>query len=99
MTDAARALLQTKGQTEYRDCQISYYTYTMFEYPGSFKIGVNVYIQAEHNDLIKTLVLDKEFPSENAAIDFGVDEAKKYIDKYYTQVKNPALKSDSNLSN
>ena len=99
MTNAARALLQTKGQAEYRDCQISYYTYTMFEHPGTFKIGVNVYIQPEHNNVIKTLVLDKEFASETAAIDFGVDEAQKYIDKYYTQGKNPALKSDSNLNN
>lgn len=92
MTNAARALLMSEGKTDYRSCQVFYYTYSMFDKPNKFKIGVNVHMQSHENNTIKTLVLDDEFDMENAAINFGIDQAKKNIDKCYELGKISASK-------
>ena len=95
MTNVAKALLQTEGKTEYRGCQVAYYTYTLFEHPNSYKIGVNVHIQSEQSDWTKTLVIDQEFDTESAAINFGIEQAKKKIDNYYLMGKIPAAKPNT----
>lgn len=92
MTNAASALLKNEGDTAYRDCKVTYYTYTMFERPNFYKVGVSVHIQSPQGIWIKTLPLDQEFNDEKSAINFGIDEAKKNIDKYYSLGKIPVIK-------
>lgn len=96
MTNAARALLKSEGKTDYRGCQVFYYTYAMFDKPSKFKIGVNVHMQSHQNLIIKTLVIDDEFDMESAAINFGIDQAKKNIEKYYELGKISANKATIN---
>lgn len=93
MTYAAKALLKSEGKTDYRGCNISYYTYSMLDKPNVFRIGANVHIQAPQNIYTKTLAIDNEFNTENEAINFGIDYAKKSIDIYYETVKIPAEKT------
>ena len=94
-----KAYLKTKGTLEYRGCAIYYYTYSMFDEPNKFKIIVNVELHYTQNNFIKTLALDEQFDKEDAAINYGIKQGKKMIDKSYELGKinivkiNPGLKA------
>lgn len=83
MINTLRAYLQTEGNLDYRECQIAYYTYSMFETPNKFKVNVNVHVQSPKKQYKKTLNLDNSFDSEAEAINFGIEQGKKYIDQNY----------------
>lgn len=83
MINTMRAYLQTEGKIDYRECQIVYYTYSMFETPNKFKVNVNVHIQSPKKQYKKTLNIDNSFDSESEAINYGIDQGKKYIDQNY----------------
>ena len=79
--DNARAYLKTEGKLDYRDCLIAYYTYVRIESPAKCNINVNIHMHLPSRQLKKTLAIDEVFDSENTAIDYGVNQGKKYIDK------------------
>lgn len=83
MSNAAMAYLKTEGKIDYRNCEIGYYTYSLFDIPNKFKINVNVHIQSPKGDSIKSLALDDSFEKETDAINFGIDKGKAYVDKSY----------------
>ncbi len=87
MINAMRAYLQTEGQMDYRDCAIAYYTYTMFETPNKYRVNVNVHIQLNKATTKKTLNIDESFDSESAAINYGIEQGKKFIDMNYENGK------------
>lgn len=87
MLNAIKAYLKTEGKVDYRNCEINYYTYSMFDVPGEFKINVNVHIQSHKSDSIKSLVLNDTFEKESDAINYGIDKGKAYIDKSYDSGK------------
>lgn len=85
---AKKAYLGTEGSREYRNCDISYYTYTMLNEPNKHHIVTSVHMNSNcetHSDYTVTLTLDKWFAKENSAVNYGVREAKKYIDKSYAE--------------
>ncbi len=94
MINTARAYLKTEGKTTYRDCDISYYTYSMFDSPNSYRVNVNVSIQFAQNYATKSLALDDSFDKENEAINFGIEQGKKFIDRAYEQGKVSVVKPD-----
>lgn len=94
MLNAARAYLKTEGKIDYRNCEIGYYTYSMFDIPNIFKVNVNVHIQSSKSDSIKSLALDDSFEKESDAINFGIDKGKAYIDHSYDSGKVTSIKSD-----
>jgi hypothetical protein len=87
MFNAVKAYLKTEGKVDYRNCEIGYYTYSMFDVPNKFKVNVNVHIQSPKSDSIKSLALDDTFEKESDAINFGIDQGKAYIDKSYDSGK------------
>lgn len=99
MINTAKAYLKTEGTLNHRGCAINYYTYSMFDQPSKYKINVNVELHYTQNNFIKTLSLDNTFENEDAAINYGIEEGKKFIDKAYDMGKvniikpNPALKA------
>lgn len=95
MMNTARAYLKTEGKATYRDCDISYYTYSMFDSPNSYRVNVNVNIQFAQNITTKTLALDDSFDKENDAITYGVEQGKKFIDRAYEQGRVSVVKLDS----
>lgn len=92
-----KAYLKTEGKLDYRDCEISYYTYNMFDVPTRFLVNVNVRLQHIHNDYIKTLALNESFDKDEEAINFGIIEGKKFIDDSYQQGKVKIVKTDPNI--
>lgn len=99
MINTAKAYLRTEGTVEHRGCAIKYYTYSMFELPNKFKINVNVELHYTQNNFIKTLALDEQFDKEEAAINYGIEQGKKFIDHSYDLGKihivqiNPSVKA------
>lgn len=99
MINVAKAYLKTEGNVAYRDCGINYYTYTMENQLNKFKIIVNVELHHTQNNFVKTLPLDDSFDKDADAINYGIDQGKKFIDNAYTQGKvnivtvNPALQA------
>lgn len=87
MINAMRAYLQTEGNLDYRDCQIAYYTYSMFETPNKYRVNVNVHIQSSTAPTKKTLNLDDSFDTESEAINYGIEQGKKFIDENYENGK------------
>jgi hypothetical protein len=94
MMNAAKAYLKTEGNLTYRECEIRYYTYSMFETPNKYRVNVNVYLHHTQNNYIKTLALDECFDKETAAIDYGVDAGKRFIDLSYDQGKIVIVKTE-----
>jgi len=98
MINTAKAYLKTKGNMDYRDCALSYYTFSMFDQPNTYKVNVNVELHHTQNNFIKTLALDEQFDKEAAAISYGIEQGKKFIDRSYELGKisvikiNPILK-------
>lgn len=95
MTNTARAYLKTEGKATYRDCDISYYTYSMFDSPNAYRVNVNVSIQFAQNNTTKTLALDDSFDKESEAINYGIEQGKKFIDRAYEQGKVSLFKADT----
>ena len=89
-----KAYLKTEGNLNYRDCEIRYYTYCMFETPNKFKINVNVFLHYTQNNYIKTLSLDEYFDKDDAAIKYGIDQGKKFIDHSYELGKISIIKPE-----
>lgn len=87
MINTLRAYLKTEGKVDYRECQIAYYTYSMFETPNKYKVNVNVHVQSPKNQYKKTLSVDGSFDNESEAINFAIEEGKKYIDINYESGK------------
>lgn len=87
MINTLRAYLKTEGKVDYRECQIAYYTYSMFETPNKYKVNVNVHVQSPKNQYKKTLNIDNSFDNESDAINFAIEEGKKYIDTNYESGK------------
>lgn len=87
MINTLRAYLKTEGKVDYRECQIAYYTYSMFETPNKYKVNVNVHVQSPKNQYKKTLSIDSSFDNESEAINFAIEEGKKYIDVNYESGK------------
>lgn len=82
-----RAFLQTEGKLDYRDCLIAYYTYSRFESPHKYYVNVNIHMHLPSRQLKKTLALDDVFDNEAAAIEFGLNKGKQFIDqKHETNV-------------
>lgn len=102
MINTMRAYLQTEGQLDYRECQIAYYTYSMFDTPNKFRVNVNVHIQSPKSDAKKTLNIDDSFDVESEAINFGIEQGKKFIDTNYESghitMGKPEDKSKGNLT-
>lgn len=94
MINAMRAYLRTEGSVDYRQCKIAYYTYSMFETPNKFKVNVNVHIHSPKKELKKTLNLDNSFDNETEAINYGIDEGKRYIDSSYESGSISFLKAE-----
>lgn len=94
MTNTMRAFLQTEGKVDYRDCQIAYYTYSMFETPNKYRINVNVHIQSPKQQYKKTLNIDDSFDNESDAINHGIEQGKKYIDQTYASGKVVFIKTE-----
>jgi len=92
MLDAVKAYLKTKGKIDYRDCEINYYTYSMFDTPNRFRVNVNVHIHSPKFNSIKSLALDETFQKESDAINFGIDKGKACIDRSYDSGKTIAIK-------
>lgn len=97
MINAAKAYLKTEGSLDYRDCKINYYTYSMFDVPNKFRVNVNVNLHHTQNFYIKSLAIDEYFDKEDAAINYGIDQGKKFIDRSYEQGKVSVIKPDSGL--
>lgn len=95
MINTLRAYLQTEGNVDYRECKIAYYTYSMFETPNKYKINVNVHIQSPKNQSKKTLNIDNSFDNESEAINYGIDQAKKFIDLNYESGKISFISTES----
>jgi hypothetical protein len=93
MINTAKAYLCTEGTIEYRGCGISYYTYSMSDRPSHFKIVVNVELHYTQNNFVKTLNLDDSFDKEDAAINYGIEQGKKFIDQAYEKGKIDVIKS------
>lgn len=87
MINTLRAYLKTEGKVDYRECQIAYYTYSMFETPNKYKVNVNVHVQSPKNQYKKTLNVDGSFDNESEAINFAIEQGKKYIDTNYESGK------------
>lgn len=87
MADIMHAHLKTEGTLDYRDCQITYYTYTMFTIPDKYRVNVSVYLQSPSSQIRKTLNLDDSFKNEKDAINYGIEQGKKYIDQNYASGK------------
>ncbi len=87
MGNAAKAYLCTEGKMDYRDCQISYYTYAMFDAPNKYKINVNVNVLSTRSKITKTLAIDDTFDKESEAINFGISKGKAYVDQTYREGK------------
>ncbi len=102
MINTMRAYLQTEGQLDYRECQIAYYTYSMFDTPNKYRVNVNVHIQSPKSEAKKTLNIDDSFDEESEAINFGIEQGKKFIDTNYESghivISKPEDKSKSNLA-
>lgn len=98
MINTARAYLKTEGKATYRDCDISYYTYSMFDNPNSYRVNVNVTIQSAQNSATKSLAIDNIFEQESEAINFGIEQGQKYIDRAYEQGKVSIIKADQSLA-
>src|SRR6185295_12467400 len=91
--------LQTEGNMDYRECKIAYYTYSMFETPSKFRVNVNVHIQSPKSQYKKTLTIDDSFDSESEAINYGIEQGKKYIDQNYESGKISFITSDTKRDN
>ncbi len=102
MINTMRAYLQTEGQLDYRECQIAYYTYSMFDTPNKYRVNVNVHIQSPKSEAKKTLNIDDSFDVESEAINFGIEQGKKFIDTNYESghivISKPEDKAKSNLA-
>ncbi len=96
MLNAVGGYLRSEGKVGYKDHQIAYYTYSMFDVPNKFKVNVNVHIQAHKEITVRTLALDDWFEKEKDAIDFGINKGKAYIDRNCGTVNN--LKAKAKLS-
>lgn len=94
MRNTAKAYLKTEGKLGYRDCEICYYTYNMIDLPSKFMVNVNVCLQHTHNSYVKSLSLNESFDKDEEAINFGIIEGKKYIDKSYELGKVKIVKSE-----
>jgi hypothetical protein len=94
MAENAKAYLRTEGSVDYRDCKIAYYTYSMGSSPHIFSINVNVLIQHPNHQVKRTLAINDTFDNESNAINFGVTEGKKYIDRNYESGKIAILHPD-----
>jgi len=95
MRNTAKAYLKTEGKLGYRDCEICYYTYNMCDLPAKFMVNVNVCLQHTKNNYIKSLALNESFDQDEEAINFGIIEGKKYIDKSYELGKVKIVKPDA----
>lgn len=87
MTNAMRAYLQTEGKLDYRQCLIAYYTYSMFDTPSKYRVNVNVHIQSPKKQFKTTLNIDNIFDKESDAINYGIEQGKKFIDANYESGK------------
>ncbi len=81
MVEGVYAYLKSEGSLDYRACQIKYYTYTLSSLPDKYLVNVNVYLQLHKSKAKKTLALNDSFTTEKAAIKYGIDKGKEYIDK------------------
>lgn len=95
MNNMMHAYLQTEGVVDYRDCQISYYTFSMFETPKVYRVNVNVYIHSDKTDIKKSLNLNDSFNDETEAINYGIEQGKQFIDQIYAKGKIIVLKTDN----
>lgn len=97
MINVMRAYLQTEGKIDYRECQVVYYTYCMFDTPNRFKVNVNVHVQSPKKQYKKTLNTDSSFDSESDAIEYGIEQGKKYIDQTYEAGKISFIKTEEKV--
>lgn len=91
MAEALSAYLRTQGSVDYRNCRISYYTYSMFDTPQKYKVNVNVFMQSPTQEIKRTLALNNSYDNESDAINYGVEQGKKCIDKSYEAGKIAVL--------
>ncbi len=99
MINTAKAYLKTKGNVDYRGCAVNYYTFSMFDQPNKYKVNVNVELHHTQNNFIKTLALDEQFDKETAAINYGIEQGKKFIDHSYELGKVKIVKVNTALQN
>lgn len=95
MFNATKAYLKTEGSLTYRDCKISYYTYSIENIPNKFRVNVNLELHYTQNNYTKTLVIDDVFDQDQSAISFGIEQGKKMIDHYYDLGKISIIKNDT----
>jgi hypothetical protein len=99
MINIAKAYIKTEGNLEYRGCGVNYYTFSMADKPNKFRVNVNVSLHHTQNNYVKSLALDEFFDKEDAAINYGVDQGKRFIDHAYELGKvsivapDPAIKA------
>jgi len=104
MLNTLKAYLKSEGSMNYRDCELRYYTYSMVDEPSKYRVNVNVSLHHTQNNYIKTLALDEFFDQEAAAINYGIDQGKRFIDRNYEQGKisivepEPAIKAKNDKS-
>lgn len=69
----------------------------MFDEPNKYRVNVNLWLHYTQNTFTKTLNLDEYFDKESAALNYGIEQGKKYIDLAYTQGKINILKPNITL--
>jgi len=96
MRNTAKAYLKTEGKLGYRDCEICYYTYNLDNAPNKYLVNVNVCIQPEPNNYIKSLAINECFDKDEEAINYGIVQGKKFIDQSYELGKVKIVKPTAN---
>lgn len=97
-----RAVLKSEGTRDYRECKITYFTYSngFPEVVGatpSYGVVVSVQVPINMNICIKTLVLEGTFADEKSAIEQACSVGETFINKLYDEGKISVLQAPTRI--